>query len=125
MADLKKFGRILGLIGGLLMIIIGIIYAVNNLLGEVLISLDIFGVDFGMNIIGDVVSGEFQWLIVAAIKILCGIIAVYGYKQLGGKSKGDLLIWGIIYIILGLLGFGLGGLLIFLGGVILLIDNFL
>ena len=125
MADLKFLGRILGLIGGLLMVIIGIIHAVNSLLDDVVFALDQFGVDLGMNFVGGAVSGDLQWVVTAALMIICGIVAIYGYQQLSRKSKGDLLVWGIIYIVVGILGFGLGGLLVFVGGIVLVIDNFI
>jgi hypothetical protein len=125
MADLKFLGRILGVIGGLLMVIIGIIYAVNNLLDDVVFALDQFGVDLGMNFVGGAVGGDLQWVVTTALMIICGIVAIYGYQQLGSKSKGDLLVWGIIYIVVGIIGFGLGGLLVFVGGIVLVIDNFI
>ena len=125
MADLKFIGRILGVIGGLLMVIIGIIYAVNNVLSEAIFALDQFGIDLGMNFVGGAVTGDLQWIVTAALMIICGVIAIYGYQQLAGRSKGDLLVWGIIYIVLGLVGFGLGGLLVLIGGIVLLIDNFI
>jgi hypothetical protein len=127
MADLKFIGRILGVIGGLLMVIIGIIFAVNNLLGDVLFALDQFGgIDLGMNFVGGAVDlGDLQWVVTAALMIICGVIAIYGYNQLASKGKGDLLVWGIIYIVVGLVGFGLGGLLVLIGGIVLLIDNFI
>ena len=125
MADLKFLGRILGLIGGLLMVIIGIIHAVNSLLDDVVFALDQFGVDLGMNFVGGAVSGDLQWVVTAALMIICGIVAIYGYQQLSRKSKGDLLVWGIIYIVVGILGFGLGGLLVFVGGIVLVIDIFI
>jgi hypothetical protein len=127
MADLKYIGRILGVIGGLLMVIIGIIFAVNNLLGDVLFALDQFGgIDLGMNFVGGAVDlGDLQWVVTAALMIICGVIAIYGYNQLASKGKGDLLVWGIIYVVVGLVGFGLGGLLVFVGGIVLLIDNFI
>ena len=125
MADLKFIGRILGLLGGLLMIIIGIIAAVNNLLEDVVFALDQFGIDLGMNFVGGAVGGDLQWVVTAAIMIICGLVAIFGFQQLAGKSKGDLLVWGIIYIVVGLVGLGLGGLLVFLGGIVLVIDNFI
>jgi len=126
MADLKFIGRILGVIGGLLMVILGIITAVNNVLGEVVVALNQFGVDLGMNLVGGAVDlGDLQWVVTAALMIICGIVAIYGYQQLGGKGKGDLLVWGIIYVVVGIVGFGLGGLLVFIGGIVLLVDNFI
>ena len=125
MADLKFIGRILGLIGGLLMVIIGIIYALNNVLDQAVFALDQFGFDLGMNFVGDAVGGDLQWIVTAALMIITGLIAIYGYQALAGRSKGDLLVWGIIYVVLGLVGFGLGGLLVLIGGIVLLIDNFI
>ncbi len=126
MADLKFIGRILGVIGGILLVIFGIIMAINELLPDMAISLDIGGINFGTNLIGENVDlGDLQWLFLAAIMIICGLIAIYGYRELAGKSKGDLLIWGIIYIVVGIVGLGLGGLLVFIGGIVLIIDNFI
>ncbi|MCK4848423.1 MAG: hypothetical protein KAT16_05330 [Candidatus Heimdallarchaeota archaeon] len=126
MADLKFIGRILGVIGGILLVIFGIIMAINGLLPDLNLSLNIGGIDFGTNIIGGLLDlGDLQWLFLAAIMIICGLVAIYGYKELASKGKGDLLIWGIIYIVVGIVGLGLGGLLVFIGGIVLLIDNFI
>jgi hypothetical protein len=57
--------------------------------------------------------------------VALGIVAIYGYKQLAGKPKSELLLWGIIYIVVGILGAGLGGLLVLVGGIVLVIDYFL
>ena len=126
MADLKFIGRILGVIGGILLVIFGIIIAIKGLLPDLNLSLNIGGIDFGTNIVGDLLDlGDFQWLLLASIMIICGLIAIYGYRELASKGKGDLLIWGIIYIVVGIVGLGLGGLLVFIGGIVLLIDNFI
>ena len=124
MADLKFIGRILGVIGGLLLVIFGIILAINGLLPDLNLSLNIGGIDFGTNIVGSLLDlGDLQWLFLAAVMVVCGLIAIYGYRELA--SKGDLLIWGIIYIVVGIVGLGLGGLLVTIGGIVLLIDNFI
>jgi len=125
MADLKFIGRILGLIGGILMIVLGIIIVINNILDEAILALDQFGVDLGLNFVGDAVGGANSWLVAAALMIIFGIVAIFGYKQLSGKPKGELLVWGIIYIVVGILGAGLGGLIVLLGGIVLVIDYFL
>ena len=123
MADLKFFGRILGLIGGLLMI--GIIIVVNRLLNQTIINLNISGFDLGMNFIASTIGGDLNWLITAILMILLGLIALYGYNQLDGRSQSDLLVWGIIYIVIGIIGAGLGGFLAIIGGIILIIDYFI
>ena len=125
MADLKFIGRILGVIGGLILVIFGIIAVINGVLGEAVVALDSLGIDLGFSFVGGAVGGDLAWLIGAALAIVCGLVAIYGYKQLGGKGKGDLLIWGIIYIVVFLVGGGLGGLLVLIGGIVLLIDNFI
>ncbi|MHA1941136.1 MAG: hypothetical protein ACW97P_05370 [Candidatus Hodarchaeales archaeon] len=107
------------------MVIIGILVIVNNVLSEVLIALDFQGYDLGGNFIGNSLEGDLQWIVAGALMIVCGLIALYGYKELSGRGKGDLLVWGIIYIVLGLIGYGLGGLLVLIGGIVLLLDAFL
>ena len=123
MADLKFIGRILGVIGGLIMVIFGIIAVINNVLGEALIALDSLGFDMGFSLVGGAVGGDLAWLIGAAIAIICGLVAIYGYKELAGKA--DVLVWGIIYIVVGIVGGGLGGILVLIGGIVLLIDKFI
>ena len=126
MADLKFIGRILGLIGGIILIVMGIIFALESLLSMTIFDFNIGGINFGTNFVADLINlGDLQWLLLAAIMIICGVIAFYGYQQLAGKSKGDLLVWGIIYVVVGIVGLGLGGLLVFLGGIVLIIDNFI
>lgn len=126
MADLKFIGRILGVIGGIILIIVSIIMAINSLLPDLNISLNIGGIDFGTNFIAGLLDvGDLQWLFLVVIKILCGFIAIYGYRELASKSKGDLLVWGIIYIVVGIVGLGLGGLLVTIGGIVLVIDHFI
>ncbi|MHA2075695.1 MAG: hypothetical protein ACXACU_17880 [Candidatus Hodarchaeales archaeon] len=121
MADLKFIGRILGVIGGIIMVIVGIIIAINNLMDEIL-DMTTLGLNAAGQFLGE---GEFTWVVSAAVMIVCGLIAIYGYKELGAKKKEKLLLWGIIYIVLAILGGGLGALLVFIGGIILLIDYFI
>ena len=35
------------------------------------------------------------------------------------------MVWGIIYIVLGIVGAGLGGLLVLIGGIVLILDAFI
>ncbi|MHA1976783.1 MAG: hypothetical protein ACW98F_17620 [Candidatus Hodarchaeales archaeon] len=125
MADLKFIGRILGVIGGILMVVLGIIVIANSILDEAIYALDQFGFDLGMNFVGDTVGGTNGPLVAGALMIILGIVAIYGYQQLGGRGKGDLFVWGIIYVVVGIIGAGLGGLLVLIGGIVLLLDNFL
>jgi hypothetical protein len=125
MADLKFIGRILGAIGGIIMVIIGILVIVNNVLSEAVYALDSLGFDLDLNFIGSNLEGDLQWIVAGALMIICGLIALYGYKELAGRGKGDLLVWGIIYVVLGIVGAGLGGLLVLIGGIVLILDAFI
>lgn len=121
MADLRPIGRILGVIGGLIMIIIGIIMVINNLLeaGQELLNLDLLG----FSVVGGAVGTE-GWIITAAVMIVCGLIAIIGYQKLSTKKKEPLLLWGIIYVVIGFVGGTVGAVLILIGGIILIIDYF-
>jgi len=119
MADLRFIGRILGGLGGIIMIIFGIIYAVNEL---ATLALDFMGLDLtaAAQFLGD----DANWLVIVAIMIVCGIVAILGYKELAHKDKGNLLLWGVIYIVLAIIGGGIGALLVLIGGIVLIIDYF-
>ena len=125
MSDLKFIGKILGGIGGLLMILIGIILIINKLLDQTIVNLKISGFDLGVNFIANTVGGDLNWLISAVLMILLGLITIYGYSQLDGRSQSDLFVWGIIYIVIGLIGAGLGGFLAIIAGIVLIIDYFI
>ncbi|MHA2224307.1 MAG: hypothetical protein ACXAC8_03845 [Candidatus Hodarchaeales archaeon] len=127
MANLKPIGRILGVIGGLVMIVFGIIVVVNNLLAELIVTLgmqDIVDL-LSFNVVGNFI-GSTAWIISAALMIVCGVIAIYGYQQLGSsRGKDGLLLWGIVYIVLGIVAGSVGALLILIGGLVLVIDYFI
>lgn len=119
MVNLKFPGRILGLLGGLLMILFAVVRVLREF-ADIAIDLGIleFTVVRGL-------LGTESWMISAAILIICGIIGIYGYKQLEGEKKKNLLLWGIIYIVIGLAAGTVAGLVTLLGGVVLFIDYFL
>ena len=119
MADLKFIGRILGVLGGIIMVIFGVIIVVNNLL-ELALDLGVLQLNAAAEVLG-----EGSWLISAAIMLVCGLVAIYGYKELGAKKKEGLLLWGIIYIVLGIVGGSVGALLVLIGGIVLIIDYFI
>ncbi len=119
MANLKPIGRILGVIGGIIMVVVGIVIVVNNFL-ELALDLGLIQLNAAAQVLE-----EGSWLVSAAIMLVCGIVAIYGYKELGGKKKDGLLLWGIIYIVLAIVGGGIGALLVLIGGVVLLLDYFI
>lgn len=125
MANLKFIGKILGGIGGILMVLIGIVIIVNKLLDKTVVNLNLSGIDLGINFIANTVGGDYNWLVSAILMIILGLIALYGFAQLDGRSQSDLFVWGIIYVVIGLVGAGLGGFLLIIGGIVLIIDYFI
>ncbi len=124
MADLKGIGRILGILGGIIMVVFAIIIVVSNVAAELVEAFaDILDLAT-INVAGEAL-GASAWIISAAITIVCGLIAIFGYQKLASKDKGDLILWGIIYIVIGLIGGTVGGLIVLIGGIILVIDYFI
>ncbi len=124
MADLKGIGRILGVLGGIIMIIFAIIIIISNVASELVEAMADLVDLTTINLAGQAL-GTTAWIISAAITLVCGLIAILGYQKLTSKDKGDLILWGIIYIVIGLVGGTVGGLIVLIGGIILVIDYFL
>ncbi|MFX1515852.1 MAG: hypothetical protein ACFFC6_06055 [Promethearchaeota archaeon] len=124
MADLRGIGRILGVLGGIIMIISAIIIVVSNVAAELVEAMTDLIELTTINIAGQAL-GTTGWIITAAIIAVCGLIAILGYQKLSSKDKSDLILWGIIYIIIGLVGGTVGGLIVLIGGIVLVIDYFL
>ncbi|MFX0013309.1 MAG: hypothetical protein ACFFB2_02420 [Promethearchaeota archaeon] len=124
MADLKGIGRILGVLGGIIMLIFAIIIAVSNLAEDLVEAMsDILDLTT-INLTGQAL-GEQGWIIAATITAVCGLIAILGYQKLASRDKSALILWGIIYIVIGIIGGTVGGLIVLIGGIILVIDYFL
>ncbi len=124
MADLRGIGRILGVLGGIIMVVFAIIIVISNVASELV---EAFGdiLDLAtINIAGQAL-GDTGWIVSAAITLICGLVAILGYQKLTSKDKSDLILWGIIYIVIGLIGGTLGGLIVLIGGIVLVIDYFL
>jgi len=119
MVNIKVIGKILGIVGGLLMILFTFVRILREF-GNIAIDLGILE----FTIVRGLLGAE-SWFISAGILLVCGIIAIYGYKGLEGEEKKALIIWGIIYIVIGLAAGTLAGLVVLLGGVVLFIDYFI
>jgi len=59
------------------------------------------------------------------IAILLGVIVIWAWRSKKIKSKDNYLLWGIIFIVIGIIGGSLGGLLILVGGILILLGYFL
>lgn len=124
MADLKGIGRILGVLGGLIMVIFAIVIVISNIAAELVETMADLVDLTTINLAGQAL-GTGAWIISAAITVVCGCIAIFGYQKLSSRDKSDLILWGIIYIVIGLVGGTLGGLIVLIGGIILVIDYFI
>ncbi len=124
MADLRGIGRILGVLGGIIMVVFAIIMVVSNVAADLVEAFsDILDLAT-INIAGQAL-GSTAWIISAAITLICGLVAILGYQKLASKDKSNLILWGIIYIVIGLIGGTVGGLIVLIGGIVLVIDYFL
>ena len=114
-SSLGNAGLILALVGGILLIIFGVlsiasyfVSSFNDLLNQVQLY--------------SLYTGSERLLVGGIIAFVIGVVVVYVWKE-GKVGAGDsLLIWGIVFIILGLVGGSLGGLLVILGGILLILD---
>lgn len=124
MANLKGLGRILGVLGGLIMVVFAIIMVISNVAAELVEAMQDI-IDLTTINIARESMGADAWIVAAAITAVCGVIAIFGYQKLASRDKGDLILWGIIYIVLGLVGGTVGGLIVLIGGIVLIIDYFI
>lgn len=124
MADLKGIGRILGVLGGIIMVVFAIIIVISNVASELLEAMADLVDLTTINLAGQALGTQ-AWIISAAITLVCGLIAIFGYQKLTSRDKGDLILWGIIYIVIGLVGGTVGGLIVLIGGIVLIIDYFI
>ena len=121
-SGLGGLGLILAIIGGILMVIYGIL----RIVGSVLTEINTYTQQFNLTLI-DFSSGTGQnaAIIQGVVALILGLIVVYAWKNKNSsiRDSGDLIVWGIIFIILGLIAGSFGGLLVFLGGLLLVIDG--
>ena len=93
--------RLLVLIGGVVLLVSGVLEAIN-----------VGGLELGTNLarLGSLTS--------IVVGILVGILALVGSREVANPA------WGLILLILGLFVGSLGGILVFIGGVIGLVAHY-
>ncbi|MHA2295418.1 MAG: hypothetical protein ACXAEU_14570 [Candidatus Hodarchaeales archaeon] len=115
-SGIASLGLVLSLIGALVLVIFGILRIVGAFVTELeaLLGFDIslFGNDQTMRIVGGLIA------------ILLGVIVIWAWQKKKVKAKDDYLLWGIIFIVIGIIGGSLGGLLILVGGILIVIGYF-
>ncbi|MHA1204039.1 MAG: hypothetical protein ACTSRR_04820 [Candidatus Heimdallarchaeaceae archaeon] len=112
-SKLKKWGKALSIIGGVLYILGGVFLILHILLRFNMgtLELDLIAKGFLLRII----THDF---IIAVITIVLGILAI----TLPSSKMSDFLL-GIILIILGIIGIGLPGLIVVIAGIIYIIAS--
>jgi len=117
-SGIADIGVILSLVGAIILVVFGILRIVSVFVEglESLLALDI-------SLLG---SGD-QTMLVAGgiIAILLGAIVIWAWKEKKISSQGDYIIWGIILVVIGIIGGSLGGLLILVGGILVILGYFL
>jgi len=116
-SGLTGIGNLLAVVGGIIMVIFGILAIVGtvvNSFNEALVQLNF-----------QIYRVSNDSLVGGIITLVIGIVLIYIYKEKHANAGDELLIYGIIYIVLGFLGGSLGGLLAIIGGILLIIDFFL
>ncbi|MFW9925114.1 MAG: hypothetical protein ACFFDW_17725 [Candidatus Thorarchaeota archaeon] len=114
MVKLDKIGFLTTFLGGLAGIVLGILNLVN-----------VFDWDWylgGPGLLGIFLTGSIVGPIIALVA--SGLALLVGLKTFLSILDFDLIIWGIIVVILGVLVFGIAGYIIILGGVLLIIARF-
>ena len=120
-SGLSDLGVILALIGGIIMAIYGILRIVGVFVAE---ANDVLSSAFDVELLSGSIGGENGVLIAGVIALVLGLIVIWVWKE--RKASGDgILLWGIVFIVFGLIGGSLGGLLLLLGGILLVLDYLL
>ncbi len=119
-SGLTDIGNILAVVGGILMVIFGILGIVSTVVSSVNNALQQVNIpSYGPNFVrGDALVGSIILLVI-------GIVLIYIYKEKKARSGDEILIFGIIYIVLGWIAWSLGGILAIIGGILLIIDFFI
>ncbi|MHA1983936.1 MAG: hypothetical protein ACW967_06245 [Candidatus Hodarchaeales archaeon] len=115
-SGLVTVGWLFSLFGAILMIVSGAIIILNNVVSE---FESLTGVSLGF-IPLDSTNQIFYGFVV----IILGIIVLWIWKN-KKMQHGDLLLYGVLFIIIGIItSFALAGLLVFIGGGLFLIEYF-
>ena len=107
--SLANWGSILGIIGGIIEIVVGVLWIIGGIIDNV----DIFNTYnwVGGNLGLDALIAAIILIVIGALSLLLAL----------GRFGLDYIVIGILLIVLGVVGGGIGGLLVIIGGVLFLI----
>lgn len=122
---LGSLGLGLGIVGGILMVLSGILLIISFFLIEFNQYVSLIQADFTLANLGNIGGSENRLLISGIVVLVLGAILVYVWKNKNSsiQSGGDLIVWGIIFLVIGLVAGTLGGFLALLGGILMIIDG--
>ncbi|MCG3222031.1 MAG: hypothetical protein H7641_11695 [Candidatus Heimdallarchaeota archaeon] len=108
--SLANWGSILGIIGGIIEIVVGVLWLIGNILEDII---SIFNTAnwLGGNLGLDYVIAAIILIVIGAVSVLLAL----------GRFGLDYVVIGILLIVLGIVGGGIGGLLVLIGGILFLI----
>ena len=113
---LGNIGILLSAIAGIILLVFGIILIVASLLTDVRDQVQSLQFDY-------LTIGDNALLAYGLISIVLGLITVWAWKN--NKIEKSMLLWGIIFIVFGLLTGALPSVLLVVGGILLVLDEFL
>jgi len=124
-SGLGSLGLVLGIIGGVLMVVSGILLIISFFLIEFDQYVTLLQSDLTLINLGSFGGAEYALLFTGIIVLVLGAILVYAWKNKSSsiQSGGDLIVWGIIFLVIGLVAGTLGGFLALLGGILMIIDG--
>lgn len=116
-STLTTVGLIFALIGGIILIAVGALSIISLFVEAIAeVTADFYTVT---SVFG---TGDVYTVVYGLLAIIMGILVIWIWKEGRVRSHGDLLIYGIIFIVLGVVGGMPGGIIVFVGGVFLVID---
>lgn len=108
--SLANWGSIFGIIGGIIEIVVGVLWLIGNILEGII---DIFNTAnwIGGNLGLEATIAAIILIVIGAVSLLLAL----------GRFGLDYVVIGILLIVLGIVGGGIGGLLVLIGGILFLI----
>ncbi len=103
-SELLRWGQILCLVGGLIMVILGI---------AALVGYTIAIIGFHFYSVGGIAG--------AIVTIILGLVSMYLQKEVKLAKEGMAVLLAIILIVIGFIGGTIGGILVIIGGILLLL----
>lgn len=117
-SGIGSLGILLSLIGGVIIFVFGILMVVSYLVKDLQATIN----DLRFETIS---FGNESLLIFGILLVVLGGVVVWAWKNKKVEEGGDLLLWGIVFLVIGILTSSIPGFLLILGGVLMIVDYFI